>query len=186
MKSMRAELRDLKSSGKGVDRPEEFDMSEDNEDQNDEAVEKPTWLGVLAPTRVAPQVSDAVCLANLLVDPPPLDQLKPVETNRRYEKVPETPAPRRNRVDQTVFVAQRKLEQCMHLMVHYCESGDRKIDGGRRSVLQVGMGGPTAAEARSSGGQTELPVGAAGGQHQSAAPNQRRGSQACPDAKAHV
>ena len=126
MKNMRAELRELKSSGKGVDRPEEVDMSEDNEDQNDEAVEKPTWLGVLAPTRVAPQVSDAVCLANLLVDPPPLDRLKPVETNRMYEKVPETPPPRKNRVDQNLFVAQRKLEQCMHLLVHYCESGDRK------------------------------------------------------------
>ena len=90
-------------------------MSEDAEDQNDEAVEKPTWLGVLAPTRGAPQVSDAVCLANILVDPPPLDHLKPVETNRMYEKVPETPPPRKNRGDQNLFVAQRKLEQCMHL-----------------------------------------------------------------------
>ena len=78
MKNMRAELRELRSSGKEVERPEEVDMSEDNEDQNDEAVEKPTWLGVFAPTRVAPEVSDAVCLANLLVDPPPLNRLKPV------------------------------------------------------------------------------------------------------------
>ena len=43
-----------------------------------------------------------------------------------YEKVPETPLPRKNRVDQNLFVAQRKLEQCMHRLVHYCESGDRK------------------------------------------------------------
>ena len=75
---------------------------------------------------VAPQVSDAVCLANLLVDPPPLSRFKPVDTNTMYEKVPETPPPRKNRVDQNLFVAQRKLEQCMHLLVHYCESGDRK------------------------------------------------------------
>ena len=72
MKNMRAELWELRSSGKEVERPEEVDISEDTEDQNDESVEKPTWLGVLAPKRVAPQVSDAVCLANLLVDPPPL------------------------------------------------------------------------------------------------------------------
>ena len=51
MKNMRAELRELRSSGKEVERPEEVDGSEHTEDQNDESVEKPTWLGLLSPTR---------------------------------------------------------------------------------------------------------------------------------------
>ena len=78
MKVMRAELRELKSrqDNRAANVAEEVDMSEDAEDQNEESMEKPTWLGVLAPTRVVPQVSDAVCLANLLVDPPPSGPLK--------------------------------------------------------------------------------------------------------------
>ena len=85
-----------------MERPEDFDMLEDTEDQNDESVEKRTCLGVLAPTRVAAKISEAVSLAHLYVDPPPLDRLKPVDTNRMYESVPETPPPRKKNIPKPV------------------------------------------------------------------------------------
>ena len=44
MKIMRAELQQLKSAKRRVEMNEGVEMSKDADDQNDEAVEEPTWL----------------------------------------------------------------------------------------------------------------------------------------------
>ena len=44
----------------------------------------------------------------------------------QYTGVPQTAPPRKNRIDLNLFQAQKKLEDSMHMQMHFLETGDKK------------------------------------------------------------
>ena len=89
--------------------------------------EEPTasWSTVLGSRYVQPSSDNGKRLAQMLATAPELQQLKTKATTvQLYSGVPETPPPRRNKVDTQLYNAQKKVETTMHLLVNFMESGD--------------------------------------------------------------
>jgi hypothetical protein len=96
--------------------------------RNDDSTsdEGTAWAEVITKPRTDPSTPEGTRLAKLFGSPPPLQDLKHLEGGiTRYSGVPETPPPRRHKVDNQLTTVQRKLEAAMHLMVHYFESKDK-------------------------------------------------------------
>jgi len=84
------------------------------------------WGEVIAQPRTEPASAEGARLAQLFARPPPLQDLKAMESSiQRYSGVPETPPPRRHRVDNQLHTVQKKLEVSMHLLVHFLETNDK-------------------------------------------------------------
>ena len=61
----------------------------------------------------------------------PLKDLKAAQDGIKiYSGVPETPTPRRNRVDHQLNIAQQKMEYCLHSLTSYVEDG-KMVDLGQ-------------------------------------------------------
>ena len=72
------------------------------------------------------KLADAVSLSLLLAGPHPLGNLKRAEENiTQYTSIPVTVPPRANRIDRGLFVAQKKMENTMHLITHHFETGEK-------------------------------------------------------------
>jgi hypothetical protein len=84
-----------------------------------------SWGEVIQPRTVEPSTAEAQRLIKLLTNAPPLQDLRSqVTTIPLYSGVPETPATRRNKVDNGLYQVQHKLEYAMHLLVKSVDGGD--------------------------------------------------------------
>ena len=73
-----------------------------------------------------PKVAAAVSPSLLLAGPPLLLHLKKAEENiTQYTSIPVTVPARANWIDRGLFVAQKKMENTMHLITHHFERGDK-------------------------------------------------------------
>ena len=69
-------------------------------DDSSASEDEAEWAEVIAQPRTEPTSAEGGRLAQLFARPPPLHDLKAMEGNvHRYSGVPETPPPRRHRVD---------------------------------------------------------------------------------------
>ena len=83
------------------------------------------WSTVLGCRHAQPSSDNGKRLAQMLATAPELQQLKTkASTVQLYSGVPETPPPRRNKVDTQLYNAQKKVETAMHLLVNFMDSGD--------------------------------------------------------------
>ena len=95
-------------------------------DESSSSEDEAAWTDVIAQPRTDPTSAEGVRLAKLFEQPPPLQELKAMEGGiHRYSGVPETPPPRRHRVDTQLHTVQKKMELAMHLMVHCLEKNDK-------------------------------------------------------------
>ena len=63
----------------------------------------------------------------MLREPPPLDKLRSAEkSQKKYMHVPQTPPPRKHRLDTNLTIPQTKLEHAMHALVHNQETNERE------------------------------------------------------------
>ncbi len=129
LRRMRQEIEDLKKSRDAPAAPaaamQEEEWEDDPDEEGAETDRGPGWGSVLPPVMIPPSRPDAIALCNLLRTPPPLDQMKFAETTvPRYDGVPPTPPPRRNRIDTQLFGSQKKSEEAMQMLVHFFENGD--------------------------------------------------------------
>ena len=69
------------------------------------------------------QASQQLC--TLLENPPPVELLGRPDLDIRFSKIPQTPAPRNNRVDRQLYQPQKKMEKAMNLLVQQIEKGDQ-------------------------------------------------------------
>jgi hypothetical protein len=84
-----------------------------------------SWGEVIQPRTVEPSTAEAQRLIKLLANAPPLQDLRSqVTTIPLYSGVPETPATRRNKVDNGLYQVQHKVEYAMHLLVKSVDGGD--------------------------------------------------------------
>ena len=98
-----------------------------DDDMSDSGSEEPTaaWSSVLGTRRQHPVAENGKRLAKMLESPPELQALKTkAATVLMYSGVPETPPPRRNKVDNNLCNCQKKVETAMHLLVNFMEKGD--------------------------------------------------------------
>lgn len=94
-----------------------------NSDDYDE--EEVSWGTILQPKASAPTSEEAKRFVQVLASPPPLTDLKKNQTLvPRFSGVPETPPPRRNKVDNQLFMVQSKLETSLHLLTGYFENNN--------------------------------------------------------------
>jgi hypothetical protein len=89
------------------------DLAEETaEDQTE-----PSCKEIIHRNAVAPNTAEAQRFLQLLSKPPPLQDMKmQAQSVVVYSGVPETPAPRRNKVDLSLYTVQHKLEVAMHLL----------------------------------------------------------------------
>ena len=100
---------------------------QDSEDDDDPAMPEGNWDMVLRSVKVKPTAAPAISLLQMLAEPPSLQKLKESEKDAvQFQGVPETPGPRRHRVDFNLWQTQQKLEQAMNFLVSHLQSGDRK------------------------------------------------------------
>ena len=110
------------------DRMEEDVDGEDGDEENQE--EDPTWGKILKATAIEASGERAQFLCQVLSSPPPLENLRASEKSMPcYTKVPQTPPPRKNRLDSNLFNAQKKMELAMHMLVHHMEKNDKEAIG---------------------------------------------------------
>ena len=122
MANLQKEVEELKLNVQ----PESMDVEVEEVGEDEDAEEPPTWGMLLQPPQVVPKVAEAVSLSLLLAGPPPLGHLKKAEENiTQYTSIPITVPPRANRIDRGLFVAQKKMENTMHLITHHFETGDK-------------------------------------------------------------
>ena len=68
-----------------------------------------------------------VALVQLLGNPPPLEALKATgKTLTKYQEIPQTPPPRKHRLDSNLAIMQNKLEMAMQALVHSQETNERE------------------------------------------------------------
>lgn len=102
------------------------DMEEDWDDDEIAYTGGAGWQQVLGRSRVQPTGPGAP-LCDLLQSPPPLTMLRAQQQScpaPTYDKIPETPAARRNQMDAKLQMPQHKLENCMHTLVHALETNN--------------------------------------------------------------
>ena len=140
MQRMQTELQELQSRGQ---RPTSsttqdrhamlFDLAasgDEDEEHTDVQDEKDTWDTVLSGQQKTQQGQQAAGFAQLCALPPPLSRItQTVKELPRYTGIPQTPPPRKQRVDQSLAAMQRKLEMCMNAIVHHLEEGDQNSLG---------------------------------------------------------
>jgi len=126
MAKLQKDVEEMKLNADGG-QPQHMDVESTEEVERDEdAEEPPTWGMLLQPPQVVPKTAEAVSLSLLLAGPPPLGHLKKAEENiKQYTSIPVTVPPRANRIDRSLFVAQKKMENTMHLITHHFETGDK-------------------------------------------------------------
>jgi hypothetical protein len=94
--------------------PDNGDLSQDIEEEEDPF--PVTWDEVIQPKTVVPSTPEGARFVKLLSNPPPLQDLKgQAPYIPRYSGVPETPPPRRNKVDATLCQTQHKMEYAMRV-----------------------------------------------------------------------
>ena len=110
----------------------------DSEDEDDEAtMPAGSWDMVLRSSKVKPTAATAISLVQMLAEPPSLQKLKEAEKDAvHFEGVPETPGPRRHRVDFGLWQCQQKMEQVMNSLVSHLETGDRKDLGVTAALIR--------------------------------------------------
>ena len=105
-------------------------MEEDDAEGTIEEADEPSWAAILRPTSIEASKPNAQYLCQVLSAPPPLDTLRASEKCMvNYKHVPQTPAPRKNRIDTNLHNPQRKLEHAMNMMVHQLETDDKEALG---------------------------------------------------------
>ena len=125
LEAMKGDIAELKRSKTQGNAP--MDTSDDGED---EVEEDPSWGNILLPTAVEPSSPAAQFLCQVLSTPPPIDKLKASEKIMPcYAHIPQTPPPRKNRIDTQLYTGQKKLEHAMHMITHHIETGDREAIG---------------------------------------------------------
>jgi len=101
------------------------DDVDDSEEEMEQA--QASWDLVLKSSKLIAQAPDSTSLIAMLAEPPPLEKLKGAEQDaRHFQGVPETPGPRRHKVDYGLWQAQHKMEEAMHSVVAHLEGGDQK------------------------------------------------------------
>jgi hypothetical protein len=106
--------------------PQQMPQDGQIEDEMDDDSEFPMgWQQLLGSKKTVATNATSVALVQLLENPPPLDSLedKKSETSL-YQGVPETPPPRRNRVDFSLWQGQQKIEFALHNILHHLETGE--------------------------------------------------------------
>ena len=104
---------------------------------SDSEEEPACWSTVLGFRHTQPNSDNGRRLAQMLATPPELQQLKnKTATLQLYSGVPETPPPRRNKVDTQLYNAQKKVETAMHLLVNFMDSGDLAQIGSTGAFLR--------------------------------------------------
>ena len=85
------------------------------------------WSSFLHSSKHVPQNDVSKLLSNLFVKPPPLDLVRNAQSGgTQYQNVPETPSARKYGPDRQWFAVQKKLEECMHTMIHMLETDDKE------------------------------------------------------------
>ena len=141
--AIQAELQQLRATQQKQDAGRQGNaegaMVEDaEEDTEAEEVDgQVSWSDVLSQTRAVPSSADAIKFTKLLASPPSLQALRACRANvRLYCGVPESPPPRRNRVDSQLQVCQQKIELALHLITHFFKSENRAAIGGVAAWLR--------------------------------------------------
>jgi len=101
--------------------PEPLDLDEDTPDDED----PPDWASVFEPfvQDHMPQRLAAQQFVQRLASPPPLDVLRQSESQVvRYRGIPQTPAARKHRLDQSLQQVQKKAELTLHILTHAVET----------------------------------------------------------------
>ena len=116
--AMVAELKSVKS--KEAEMEQDYQWGNDSGEEGEQRPGEPSWAEFLTSPLTQPTSDDAVLLCKLLASPPPLDQVKLTEQQvTRYQHVPQTPPPRKNRIENQLYIAQTKMENTLHLLVNY-------------------------------------------------------------------
>ena len=130
-------LEKIEEKARGTTESQEQNVRQDEEmnqdweedwDEDENAKEKEvSWLNVLRTGALQPSSADSVALAKLLGEAPPLGQLKAsTQGIRQFQGVPQTPTPRKNKIDFHLFQAQKKLEDAMHMQMNFMESNEKR------------------------------------------------------------
>lgn len=131
---LQATIQDMASSKMLLDQPDS-ESGEQGEVDN-----QLQWSDIIKTQQVEAQDPQARAMVRLLGAPPPLSQLKASAPQIvRYAGIPETPAPRRNRIDQQLFGAQAKFESILHLLVHHQETGNNGALGAAAAFARSGF-----------------------------------------------
>jgi hypothetical protein len=97
------------------------------EDEMDDDSDLPMeWQQLLGCKKTVATNATSVALVQMLENPPPLDSLKDKKSETAvYQGVPETPPPRRNKIDLSLWQGQQKIEYALHNIVHHLETGEK-------------------------------------------------------------
>ena len=102
-------------------------IDSESSDQDEPSVAAKSWDLVLKSQKMAVTSAHGKSLVSMLSDPPPLEKLKAAEHDAvHFLGVPETPGPRRNKIDFNLWQSQHKLEEAMHSLLNHFEQGDQK------------------------------------------------------------
>ena len=112
---LRAEVEALKAQGKPEEKDEDIADAEEYTNFSRDDV-----LGTATKAVTQPGAS---AMAALIPEPPSLEMLRHNAQNiTKYQGVPPTPAPRKNRMDAKLYQPQLKLENALHCLIHYMET----------------------------------------------------------------
>jgi len=127
--TMAAQLAEMKEEMKKL-RRNNVEEKDDMEEDNDAWVEEQPgagWQEFLQAPKLPATAPAAKLLSTLFTCAPSFDLVKNTESEgKKYQQVPETPAPRRFGPDRQWFNVQKKLEDSMHSMVHMLETDDKE------------------------------------------------------------
>lgn len=105
--------------------------------ESDQSESDVDWEDVLGNQQAVATTATAKKFVGMLTNPPDLQSLKKIMGQvPLYQGVPETPGPRRNKVDSQLWSAQRKVELAMHLLTHYVEGGDMTTIGSTAAFMR--------------------------------------------------
>jgi hypothetical protein len=129
MAALQKQIGEMKEEMKNLRRRNE-EVNDEMEEDEDVWVEEQSgagWQEFLQATKLPATAPAAKLLSTLLKDAPPFDLVKNTENEgKKYQQVPDTPAARRFGPDRQLFNVQKKLEDCMHSMVHMLETDDKE------------------------------------------------------------
>jgi hypothetical protein len=107
--------------------PQQMPQAGQIEDEMDDDSDLPMeWQQLLGCKKTVATNATSVALVQMLENPPPLDSLKDKKSETAvYQEVPETPPPRRNKIDLSLWQGQQKIEYALHNIVHHLETGEK-------------------------------------------------------------
>ena len=83
------------------------------------------WSAILGTSAEEQSKPASLHFASLLSAPPPLEQVRGSGARvKKYKGIPVAPQPRRNRIDQNLWILQQKLDISMHLLIDALETGE--------------------------------------------------------------